>query len=616
MSNIVILVGSMRKNGNTDLLAQAFAEGARENNFVEIVSVADYKVNPCIGCNSCFTREGNKCFQNDDMDGIYEKLKVADMVVVASPVYFYGISAELKAVIDRLHTPMRNEFSIKKLALLLVGAAELPELFDAIKLQYQLVLKFRAFVRLCSKAGLLSHESVVIDGSKFRAVNADNKSYVSSNAKKVLLDVEEKISRYMKELDEADAAESRPGALTKEDIVGVLDYLERRKAQLTEALEQMAGSGENHICTTDPESRLMKTRDGIRPSFNVQTAVEAKNHLIVHYDVTSECTDWHLLGDGINASKAALGVENLEGIADRGYSNDEEILQCLLNGDTPTTHPNKGEKSRMFRFQKTDTKVTGEMLFSKDKDTILQCISAGELPEILHRGDVELEVVKRREQGSSLYLDKETGEVVSYAEMKAQGGLEKAPVEVRREPPLHPYFERDIEKDIVICPMGQTLFYAGPGHPNGKKDPCIRRYHRLSACLKCPNKCTLHKRRIVSFKEGETRKEEAFYEKARENRIVRKTSHRFKVITLSEEESSWDEWVILRFYPNRQHLRKRNTVVEHPYGTVKRWYGAGYLLTKGKQKAAAEMGLSFLAYNFRRVVNLLGVNGLMEMILT
>ncbi len=474
---------------------------------------------------------------------------------------------------------------------------------------------FKAFVKLCNRAGLLSHESVVIDGSKFRAVNADNKSYVSSNAKKVLLDVEEKISRYMKELDETDTAESKPGALTKEDIAGVLDYLERRKTQLTEALERMAGSGENHICTTDPESRLMKTRDGIRPSFNVQTAVESENHLIVHYDVTNECTDWHLLGNGIDASKAALGVENLEGIADRGYSNDEEILQCLLNGDTPTTHPNKGEKSRMFRFQKTDTEVTGEMLSSKDKDTLLLCISAGMLPEILQRGDVELEVVKRREQGSSLYLDKETGELVSYAEMKAQGGLEKAPVEVRRDPPLQPYFERDIEKDIVICPMGQTLFYAGPGHPNGKKDPCIRRYHRLSACLKCPNKCTLHKRRIVSFKEGETRKEEAFYEKARENRIVRKTSRRFKVITLSEEESSWDEWVILRFYPNQQHLRKRNTVVEHPYGTVKRWHGAGYLLTKGKRKAAAEMGLSFLAYNFRRVVNLLGVNGIMEMIM-
>ncbi len=142
MGKVLILTGSMRKGGNTDLLAQAFAEGAEKNNEVEIVSVADYKVNPCIGCNSCFTREKNECFQNDDMPVIYEKLREADTVVIASPVYFYGISAQLKAVIDRLHTPMRDEFHIKRLALLLVGAASLPELFDAIKLQYQLVLNF------------------------------------------------------------------------------------------------------------------------------------------------------------------------------------------------------------------------------------------------------------------------------------------------------------------------------------------------------------------------------------------------------------------------------------------------------------------------------------------
>lgn len=142
MSKIVVLVGSMRKGGNTDLLAQAFAEGANKNNIVEIVSVADYQINPCIGCNSCFTRKDNTCFQNDDMTIVYDKLRTADIVVIASPVYFYGISAELKAVIDRLHTPMRNEFRIKKLALILVGAATLPELFDAIKLQYKLVLDF------------------------------------------------------------------------------------------------------------------------------------------------------------------------------------------------------------------------------------------------------------------------------------------------------------------------------------------------------------------------------------------------------------------------------------------------------------------------------------------
>lgn len=142
MNKIVVLVGSVRKGGNTELLAQSFVNGAVKNNDVEVVSVADYHVNPCIGCNSCFKREGNKCFQEDDMTKIYEKLESADMLVIASPVYFYGISAQLKAVIDRLHTPMRNNFNIKKMALLLVGAAQLPELFDSIIMQYKLILKF------------------------------------------------------------------------------------------------------------------------------------------------------------------------------------------------------------------------------------------------------------------------------------------------------------------------------------------------------------------------------------------------------------------------------------------------------------------------------------------
>lgn len=142
MSKIVVLVGSVRKNGNTDLLARAFVDGARKNNDVEVVSVADYRVNPCIGCNTCFARENHECFQKDDMDLIYEKLLEADIIVAASPVYFYGISAQLKAVVDRLHTPLRNEFHVKKLSLLLVGAAALPELFDAIKVQYQLILNF------------------------------------------------------------------------------------------------------------------------------------------------------------------------------------------------------------------------------------------------------------------------------------------------------------------------------------------------------------------------------------------------------------------------------------------------------------------------------------------
>lgn len=142
MSRIIVLAGSPRKNGNTDRLVASFVKGTEEQNEVEVVSIHDYQVNPCTGCNTCFARNGYECVQEDDMPLIYRKLKTADILVIASPVYFYGISAQLKAVVDRLHTPMRDSFPIKKLGLILVGAAELPELFDAILTQYRLVLNF------------------------------------------------------------------------------------------------------------------------------------------------------------------------------------------------------------------------------------------------------------------------------------------------------------------------------------------------------------------------------------------------------------------------------------------------------------------------------------------
>lgn len=142
MCRIIVLVGSPRKGGNTELLADAFAEGAGQRHEVELVSVADFRIHPCLGCNRCYSNEGHHCVQQDDMASIYEKFMGADTVVIASPVYFYGISAQLKALVDRLHTPMRNEFKIRRLGLILVGAATLPDLFDPILLQYRMILRF------------------------------------------------------------------------------------------------------------------------------------------------------------------------------------------------------------------------------------------------------------------------------------------------------------------------------------------------------------------------------------------------------------------------------------------------------------------------------------------
>lgn len=139
---ITILMGSPRTRGNTELLASAFAEGASKVHDVEILHVADYDIHPCIGCNACFRNESHRCCRKDDMDILYDKLKDTDMLVIATPVYFYGISAQLKTVIDRLHNPLRDTFHIRKMALLCVGAATILELFDAIIIQYRLCLRF------------------------------------------------------------------------------------------------------------------------------------------------------------------------------------------------------------------------------------------------------------------------------------------------------------------------------------------------------------------------------------------------------------------------------------------------------------------------------------------
>lgn len=150
MSKVLILVGSPRVQGNTELLANAFAEGLRQQlddagaprHEVEILNVARMNIAHCIGCNTCFTREGNACARHDDMDKVYAALARAEVLIIASPVYFYGISSQMAACIDRLHTPLRNTFHIHKACLLLCGAASLENLFDAITTQYEMALKF------------------------------------------------------------------------------------------------------------------------------------------------------------------------------------------------------------------------------------------------------------------------------------------------------------------------------------------------------------------------------------------------------------------------------------------------------------------------------------------
>ena len=97
---VLIISASPRKAGNSDILCDEFARGAAEaGHEVEKIRLAEKKIGYCIGCYAC--RSFQKCFQQDDANDIIEKMLSADVIVLATPVYFYSMNAQLKALIDR-----------------------------------------------------------------------------------------------------------------------------------------------------------------------------------------------------------------------------------------------------------------------------------------------------------------------------------------------------------------------------------------------------------------------------------------------------------------------------------------------------------------------------------
>lgn len=98
---VLILSGSPRKGGNSDILCDEFLRGAQEaGNEAEKIRVAALKIHPCSACYYC-RDHGGQCVHKDDMAELLQKMIDADVIVFASPVYFYSIDAQLKAVIDR-----------------------------------------------------------------------------------------------------------------------------------------------------------------------------------------------------------------------------------------------------------------------------------------------------------------------------------------------------------------------------------------------------------------------------------------------------------------------------------------------------------------------------------
>lgn len=124
MMNILVLNGSPRPNGNTAAMVEAFVVGAKEaHHSVTVVSVCQKKIAGCLACEFCHTSGNSRCVQQDDMQEVYPVLEAADMIVLASPVYYHSFSGQLQCAINRIYA-LDKPKNLKKAALILSSGSD------------------------------------------------------------------------------------------------------------------------------------------------------------------------------------------------------------------------------------------------------------------------------------------------------------------------------------------------------------------------------------------------------------------------------------------------------------------------------------------------------------
>jgi transposase len=192
---------------------------------------------------------------------------------------------------------------------------------------------FRQFVQLCKEMGLLGGELVAVDGSKFKAVNSGERNFSQKKLEKRLKEIDQKVERYLDEMDRADKQEQQ-NDITAEDLKQKIERLKERKGRYNELLKELKASGQSQISLTDPDSRAMPLTPKGEVSYNVQTAVDSKHHLIVEQDVTNEGLDNHQLYPMAHRSQELLGQKELQVVTDMGYYNHEQLKQCEEAGIT------------------------------------------------------------------------------------------------------------------------------------------------------------------------------------------------------------------------------------------------------------------------------------------
>ena len=417
---------------------------------------------------------------------------------------------------------------------------------------------FKEFVRLCVKLNLYEGQLIAIDGSKFRANNSDKNCYNDEVLDKKIAHIEIKIKEYLSYLDKEDKSEVLLEEATKEQIEDVVSELRERKEKYKGYKKELADSGESQLLTTDPEARRMYSKDGFHCSYNAQTAIDGGSHLIAGYTVDSTLDMGHLK-EVSDEAKDCLGVDTIEAWADKGYDNNDDVLNCLMSGTVANPALKEEKEERVFDIEYIENEIDEGTRESTKPEDIKKCLHAGVLPKCYEEKSVTIE-------------HQEADETV-----------------------LSCFTLSDDEK-TVTCPMGQTLYHL-------KKKGNNHVYGSRLACRFCTNKCTKSRFKTVSFGPGKK------YVPVKMNKCE---THELPLMPdglklPNNFKKSSHSNVLIKITHTNEMNGERMCLSEHPFGTVKWFNLSHFVLCRGKEKVTAEIGLSFLAYNIRRAINMKGV---------
>jgi transposase len=219
---------------------------------------------------------------------------------------------------------------------------------------------FREFVKLCRSWDLVGGTLVAVDGSKIKASNNKKNNFSRKKLKQRLALLDEKIERYMAELEEADRQDDG----TAEAPKGLQEVL-ARKELYENYLAQIEAGGSNEVSTVDPDARLMgNNRGGVDVAYNVQSAVDGQEHIVLDYDVSLNPSDQGKLSYMVKRLKR-YGYKHFKALADKGYYNGRDLRMVKKYKVTaivsrqeisnPKNQPEQFHTDQFFYDAKTDT---------------------------------------------------------------------------------------------------------------------------------------------------------------------------------------------------------------------------------------------------------------------